>query len=150
MKWKSCNKTVHVTNLSRRVGMGKLLCSKSANSRIKPTSYCRIVENMLIVCSKYIRTVANLPMYVTNISRCCGIRMYEAVMPHFKCFFFNDSFWRYIIFFIWCIISHYSCFLSSILLHPFIICHFLFSYDSTQLLNTSPEKRYDVYLLCNN
>ena len=36
--------------------MGKLLCSKSASLSIKPTSDCRIVENMLIACSKYIGT----------------------------------------------------------------------------------------------
>ena len=54
MKWKSCNKIAHITNLSRRLKMGKLLCSKSASLSIKPTSDCRIVENMLIACSKYI------------------------------------------------------------------------------------------------
>ena len=54
MKWKSCNNHAHITNLSRRLRMGKLLCSKSASLSIKPTSDCRIVENMLIACSKYI------------------------------------------------------------------------------------------------
>ena len=102
--------------------MGKLLCSKSANSRIKPTSYCRIVENMLIVCSKYIRTVTNLPMYVTNISRCCGIRMYEAVMPHFKCFFFLTILFYAILF------SLYDVLYLTILVsyHQFYCTHLLF------------------------
>ena len=36
--------------------MGKLLCSKSVSLSIKPTSDCRLVENMLIACSKYIGT----------------------------------------------------------------------------------------------
>ena len=56
LKWTSCNKIAHVTSLSWRLGMGKLLCSKSANLCTKPTSDCRIVENMLIACSKYIGT----------------------------------------------------------------------------------------------
>ena len=34
--------------------MGKVSCSKSSNVYMKPTSYCRTVENMLIFCNRYI------------------------------------------------------------------------------------------------
>ena len=36
--------------------MGKDLCSKSSNVCMKPTSYCRTVETMVTVCSKFIIT----------------------------------------------------------------------------------------------
>ena len=56
LRQQSCNKTARATNVSKRVGMEKVLGNKSANVRMKPTSYCRAVENMLIVRSKYIIT----------------------------------------------------------------------------------------------
>ena len=129
--------------------MGKLSCRKSANLRIKPTISCRTVENILIVCSKYIRTVTSLTKYVKNISRFCGIQIYETIMPYFKYFFQRLFFTLYnFLYIIYCILL--SQFLIINFIEPFYYYYFFFSYDSNHLLSTPPDKRYDIYLLCNN
>ena len=56
VRYQSRNKIAHITNASRRVRIGKDLCSKSSNVCMKPTSYCRTVETMVTVCSKFIIT----------------------------------------------------------------------------------------------
>ena len=95
MKWKSCNKIAHITNLSRRLGMGKLLCSKSASLSIKPTSDCRLVENMLIACSKYIGTrkkSANICYKCLKMLQHANVWSNSATRHVFFFFFF---FWRF-------------------------------------------------------
>ena len=142
LKWTSCNKIAHVTSLSWRLGMGKLLCSKSANLCTKPTSDCRIVENMLIACSKYIGT----HKIFANICYKCFKMLQHANAwnnsgtPHvffFWRFFFTLYYFLYIMYYI---------LLSFFLIINFTatIYYFLFSYDSIQLMRTAPDKRYHV------
>lgn len=103
--------------------MGMLLCSKSANVGIKPTSYYSTVENMLMVCSKYISTrakSATLQMFLLTIL------IHAALFPVYNVLFLTVF------------VSYHQLF------HQFIICYFLFIYDSTQLLRTPTDKKCGV------
>ena len=69
--------------------------------------------------------VKNLPIYVTNVWRCCSMQMYEAILPHVTCFFFFFflTILLYIILFSLCNVLYLTILISH---HQFYCTHLLF------------------------
>ena len=66
--------------------------------------------------------VKNLPIYVTNVWRCCSMQMHEAILSHFTCFFFLTIL-LYIILFSLCNVLYLTILFSH---HQFYCTHLLF------------------------
>ena len=104
--------------------MGKLLCSKSASLSIKPTSDCRLVENMLIACSKYIGTrkkSANICYKCLKMLQHANVWSNSATRHVF--FFFFLTILLYIILFSLCNVLYLTILISH---HQFYCTHLLF------------------------